>query len=121
MKILNNYQFPGNVRELLNIVEYAVNICESRYIEPEHLPAYITEQEESAVEETMPLISEPDRTADPGFQSVTTNNQKNWASMEKEMIMNALLESSGRKSDAAEKLGWGRSTLWRKMKKYGLI
>ncbi len=36
------------------------------------------------------------------------------------MIMDALIKAGGRKNRAAEILGWGRSTLWRKMKRYGI-
>ena len=42
-KILLDYYYPGNVRELRNIVEYAVNICDGDQIRPQFLPAYITE------------------------------------------------------------------------------
>jgi transcriptional regulator of acetoin/glycerol metabolism len=34
------------------------------------------------------------------------------------MILDALIQAKGRKQAAAEILGWGRSTLWRKMKQY---
>jgi transcriptional regulator of acetoin/glycerol metabolism len=40
--------------------------------------------------------------------------------MERQMIMDALVRAGGRKSKAADILGWGRSTLWRKMKKHNL-
>ncbi len=120
MKILNQYSFPGNVRELQNIVEYAANICETKQIEPEHLPTYILDLDASDAD--MSSLSEPDSTDRmiPSGESLDTANQKNWSSMEKQMIMNALLDTGGRRNETAEKLGWGRSTLWRKMKKHGL-
>lgn len=121
LKVLNQYPFPGNVRELRNIIEYAANICESRYIEPEHLPAYILEQEISNEELGSKFSTKTEEVAIPNRHPMDNKSQKNWISMEKEMIMNALLECSGRKNEVAEKLGWGRSTLWRKMKKHGLI
>jgi DNA-binding NtrC family response regulator len=43
-----------------------------------------------------------------------------WPDMERQMILDALYKARGRKSKAAEILGWGRSTLWRKMKHYGI-
>ena len=43
-----------------------------------------------------------------------------WAEVEKEMILDALRESGGNRSKAAEILGWGRTTLWRKLNKYEL-
>ena len=41
-----------------------------------------------------------------------------WVQLEKEMIMAALGESRGNRTKAAEILGWGRTTLWRKLKKH---
>jgi DNA-binding NtrC family response regulator len=40
--------------------------------------------------------------------------------MERQMIIDALIQAKGRKSKAASALGWGRSTLWRKINRYGL-
>jgi len=120
MQILFQYPFPGNVRELRNIVEYAANICESRYVEPEHLPTYILENK--VILSTVEPIESP---VNPGSQRenhsvVSSEKHETWTNMEKQLIMNALLSSGGRRNEAAEKLGWGRSTLWRKMKKYDL-
>ncbi len=126
MKFLNRYSFPGNVRELRNIVEYAANICESRNITPEHLPAYILEgensttQKETVTPNEMDMPSGSDVMRTPNIRSTPFSDTKNWSDMEQQMIMNALLEAGGRRNVAAEKLGWGRSTLWRKIKKYGL-
>ena len=120
MKFLNQYQFPGNVRELHNIIEYAANICDTRYIEPEHLPAYILEQEDTLIDERVSPKSVQEEIVIKSTPASLSSQHTNWAGMEKELIMNTLLECSGRKNEAAEKLGWGRSTLWRKMKKYGL-
>jgi PAS domain S-box-containing protein len=120
LKILLRYAFPGNVRELRNIVEYAVNICPNGQIQPEHLPAYITDTETyndlpaHAVGETSgwsaPLIES-------GKKHI---EQKTWASLERDIIMEALVKAKGRRNKAADILGWGRSTLWRKMKHYGI-
>ena len=43
-----------------------------------------------------------------------------WTSVEKKMIMDALMKTGGKRGLAAELLGWGRSTLWRKIKQHGL-
>ena len=43
LKTVLTYTYPGNVRELRNIVEYAVNICRDRQIKPKHLPSYLDE------------------------------------------------------------------------------
>jgi two-component system, NtrC family, response regulator AtoC len=40
---------------------------------------------------------------------------------ERKMIMDAMVKTKGRRCEAARILGWGRSTLWRKMKRHGLV
>ena len=117
LRLLLDFTYPGNVRELRNIVEYAVNICEEDQILLKHLPAYLTDpnardwdREEEKKEPQALWAPEPQ----------TRMPEKDWASAEKTMIMDALLKTRGRRSKAAEILGWGRSTLWRKMKHHGL-
>jgi two-component system response regulator AtoC len=46
------------------------------------------------------------------------SGQKTWSSLEKDMIIEALVKIKGRHSKAADILKWGRSSLWRKMKQY---
>ncbi len=115
LRNLESYAFPGNVRELRNIVEYAVNVCQDDYIQPQHLPAYLFE---SVVEpqETSPVTgSIPNRFQKPNRIS---NSNQTWSEVERQMIIDALQKVGGRKNEAADILGWGRSTLWRKMKRY---
>jgi DNA-binding NtrC family response regulator len=47
--------------------------------------------------------------------------EESWEEVERRMILDALVQARGRRSRAAELLGWGRSTLWRKMKRYGIV
>jgi transcriptional regulator of acetoin/glycerol metabolism len=49
------------------------------------------------------------------------DNGLNWREMERRMISEALLKSRGNRTKAARLLGWGRSTLWRKMKQHKLV
>jgi PAS domain S-box-containing protein len=116
---LLRYSFPGNVRELRNCVEYAINICQKNEIQLEHLPAYIAESE-SEPENNDPVnqIAETSTWIIP--QTSPSNENQKWADMEKNMILSALIEAKGRRKKAAALLGWGRSTLWRKIKQYGL-
>lgn len=110
-RILSEYQYPGNVRELRNIVEYAVNFCDGDIIRPEHLPAYLVEPIATA---PVTDIIDSSSTPQPGRTAYTGN----WRDAERSIIMDALIKCGGRKGDAAEMLGWSRSTLWRKMKKH---
>jgi two-component system, NtrC family, response regulator AtoC len=116
-RIFRTYRFPGNVRELRNIVEYAVNVCEGNQIQQEHLPAYIMEN---------PLDSHELDVTDTGPLPVVISGEHehrgvSWADAERTMILDAMLKAQGRKSDAAKMLGYCRSTLWRKMKRHGII
>ncbi|MFH0823728.1 MAG: sigma 54-interacting transcriptional regulator [Pseudomonadota bacterium] len=118
-RVLYEYPYPGNVRELRNIVEYAVNFCDSSRVGLEHLPAYILEEEaysgqDGAAEDPS---SQPQKPVAPAEAAGTSLD---WAERERSMIAEAILKARGRKSTAAKILGWGRSTLWRKMKRYGM-
>jgi len=114
--ILLDYHYPGNVRELKNIVEYAVSVCHSDSITEKDLPDYVVEGaggSDKQYGEMMTVVAS-------GQNSFGHTNGATWEDTEKKMILEALVSSRGKKSRAADVLGWGRSTLWRKMKKYGL-
>ncbi|RQD60268.1 sigma-54 interaction domain-containing protein [Desulfonatronovibrio magnus] len=116
LQILLDYHYPGNVRELKNILEYAVNVCQGESILTSHLPEYVLEQgmrQKQAARLSVPVS--PPVQVDRGDSKSCT-----WEDMEKKMILEALVAAKGRKSKAADILGWGRSTLWRKLKKLGL-
>jgi DNA-binding NtrC family response regulator len=51
---------------------------------------------------------------------IRSGPDQNWSDIEKRMIMEALVKAGGRKNKAAVRLGWARSTLWRKMNQYGI-
>jgi len=116
IRLLLDYTYPGNVRELRNIVEYAVNICEEDQILLKHLPAYLTDPSARDWDRKAETEPQPSGLSEPQADI----SEKDWASAERTMIMNALLKTRGRRTQAAEILGWARSTLWRKMKHYGL-
>jgi DNA-binding NtrC family response regulator len=115
-KILTDYHYPGNVRELRNIVEYAVNICPDREIGVEHLPVYIAKPE---IRVGVPDTSMEAEAAPAGVEA-PEGEPVRWSEVEKKLIIDALVKAGGRRGRAAQILGWGRSTLWRKMKKYGI-
>jgi two-component system response regulator AtoC len=118
LKLLLDYPFPGNVRELRNIIEYAVNICPGGQIQSTHLPAYLFETKHHYD------LSTPEADEAHGWTRsfIKAGSQQSrprtWASLEKDMIIEALVKSKGRRNKAADILGWGRSTLWRKIKQY---
>ena len=115
-----SYNYPGNVRELRNIVEYAINICRDRQIKPEHLPSYLMEAgpDDMAAVAQVPPTRLAFKTEESGF--ARPEPHQSWPAIEKRMITEALIKAGGRKNKAAVSLGWARSTLWRKIKQYGI-
>ncbi len=94
---LKKYHFPGNVRELKNMIERAIIIMNSDTLEPEHFDTRtINELETSSVE----IIK-----------------YKTIDKMEKQMIIDALKETNNNRTRAARLLGISHSTLLRKLKK----
>ncbi len=109
LKLFLNYDYPGNVRELKNIVEKIVILEEGDYILPQHLPAELTREYSSA--EKSANYRSFTRIFEQGLTSYVEN-------LEKEAIMEALKQCDGNKSDAAKLLKIDRSTLRYKMKLY---
>ncbi|WP_163336155.1 sigma-54-dependent Fis family transcriptional regulator [Desulfopila sp. IMCC35008] len=124
MKHLLAYQYPGNIRELSNIVEYAVNICKSKKISEQHLPPYMFEKQQvmERVEEVEPVghVEDVEQVAvEKPIQR--SGSGESWSDIERKMIVEALKNNNGNRNRTGEELGWGRMKLWRKMKKYGLL
>ena len=125
LEILTRYPYPGNVRELKNIVEYATNVCPDGTIQLEHLPEYLKglSLDMTAPHLTAKLESKAQEMAAPEerFMGGLADQILDWKQMERRMISETLLQTRGNRTKAAMLLGWGRSTLWRKMKQYDLI
>ena len=101
MSILTNYDFPGNVRELENIIERGLALANGDTIEVSHLP-----------EDLMDLSIRTFRKSNGKISSLEDQ--------EVAYIKWVLNEVGGNKGLAAEHLGIDRVSLWRKIKKYGL-
>jgi PAS domain S-box-containing protein len=99
MDCLMRYPFPGNVRELENIIEHAFVLCHESIIAIKHLPPEIIE----ASIEMKPL---------------TADNILPLSAAEKVTIEETLKKHSGSRAAAARDLGISTVTLWRKMKKF---
>ncbi|MCJ2165006.1 MULTISPECIES: sigma 54-interacting transcriptional regulator [unclassified Pseudodesulfovibrio] len=113
--LLKSYAFPGNVRELRNLIEYAVNFCDSNVIRMRHLPGYMLHGPDLPEKLAVPATLNPHT---PG--EVRSVPPERWEDVQRKMILDALVKANGRKTQAAALLGWGRSTLWRKMKHFGI-
>ena len=123
MQALLDFQYPGNVRELSNIVEYAVNVCARKKINAEHLPPYIFDQQADNIQFGEPTSSKHVMIKNfdtRGNYAAPFDNLESWAEIERQLIVDILKDHRGNRTRVAEQLGWGRMKLWRKMKKYGL-
>ncbi|MFH2123373.1 MAG: sigma 54-interacting transcriptional regulator [Pseudomonadota bacterium] len=124
LELLLAYKFTGNVRELRNIVEYAVNICPGEQITPEHLPRYLfspAEPPERVVPGQPTSLPYKERQTTRMEDERETNSSETWHETEKIMILDAMKKSGGNRTKAADLLGMGRTTLWRKLKRYKVL
>jgi DNA-binding NtrC family response regulator len=107
---LMNYDYPGNVRELKNIIERAVIMTDSGRIEPKCLPERLLNSRAN-LNATLVAAKPQSIGFIPGVDTLDT--------LEKKMIHQALKQTSGAKTDAAKLLGISRYQLHRRMEKYG--
>jgi len=103
MSTLMSYDFPGNIRELENIIEHGFVLCRGSIIKREHLPPELIRIEKDS-EVNKDILSTP------VTESIDEQNQ----------IISTLRNCSGEISKAAEELGIHRTTLWRKIKRYNI-
>jgi PAS domain S-box-containing protein len=96
MAALMRYDFPGNIRELENIIERAFILCNRREIELDHLPPEVAE-----------------RVAGGGSGEAVSGNLE---SLEWEAIRSALARHGGNRTRAARELGIHRTTLFRRLR-----
>ncbi len=108
LQALESYHWPGNVREMENVIERTVALADNENIEPEDLPPNIVESEN-----IQPLI--PSHLPEGGADMPAVI-----ADIERQMIGLAMSRSTGVKARAAELLGINRTTLVEKMKRLGL-
>ena len=121
---LLSYSYPGNVRELSNIVEYAVNVGKKKKLNKEQLPQYLLEKQTDtfALVQAENDVAEFDPPSEANREKVQeeAGERKTWNEIERQMIIDTLKQNKGNKTKTAESLGWGRMKLWRKMQKYEL-
>ncbi|MEW6088602.1 MAG: sigma-54 dependent transcriptional regulator [bacterium] len=102
MEILENHNWPGNIRELKNCLESAVVRSSGKIMEVDNLPSYLRKDTNTSIKDS---------------------KQENLLSLdeiEKKTIVHTLKLVDGNKSKASQILGIGLKTLYRKLKKYGM-
>jgi DNA-binding NtrC family response regulator len=118
MRALLRHDWPGNVRELENALEYAVAVCRGQTLHVQDLPTEISDH--AAVEGERTAVA-PDEGETPIADPAADSPGDPSAEPERQRIVQALESSQWRRSEAAAALGMSRTTLWRKMREYGLI
>jgi PAS domain S-box-containing protein len=117
LQLLCDYDFPGNVRELKNIIERAFVFCRDNHIDVRHLPDDLFSKAPPSGERLEPgHPDEPAPSVKPRVQPFRRPDDD-----EARVIREALEVHRWNRTETARALGIGRNTLWRKMKKYGLL
>lgn len=114
MKALESYTWPGNVRQLRNVIERMVVLSDGSRLTLDDVPSEITAVPvvQSAAPAAAPAAAEPIQARPQAVDQL--------ADAEKATILNALEECRGNKTKAAEKLGISRRTIHRKLKEWGI-
>lgn len=104
LSVLMAHKYPGNIRELENIIEYASLVCKNNLIQNEHLPEHLRSQTGTLKGASI-------------SQTVDTSASQ---AAEKYLIHETLKKTGWHRGMAAALLGIHSTTLWRKIKKYNL-
>lgn len=103
-KALRQYHWPGNIRELVHVLERILSCMQKEIITEAHLPCHIKESRKKQA----PNLSRP------------TDLKGILHKTEKDLVLKAIRDTGGNKAKAARRLGIHRTHLYKKLKKYGL-
>ncbi len=112
LKILEHYSWPGNIRELQNLIESLVIFSNGNVILPEHLPEEVIDKSTFKTEVKQKPVQEPE-------DSILIKIGQPLEEIEKRIILKTLRKYNGNKTHTAKALGIGLRTLHRKLKEYG--
>ncbi|MFK9092202.1 sigma-54 interaction domain-containing protein [Bacillus salipaludis] len=115
---LMEHLWPGNIRELENVLERAINVLDGKTIEVSHLPLYLRDQvlESNSINEIKPMENVPSENNPIQISSL----KDTLAQVEKEAILNALVVTNGNKQEAAKLLEISKTSFYEKCKLYSI-
>jgi two-component system response regulator HydG len=111
LRVLGSYDWPGNVRELENTIERACALSSGPILHLGDMPTQLQEYRMQS-QQTVDNGAEEEVSLDASILTI--------AEMEKQAILNTLRQLNGDKLTAARLLGIGKTTLYRKLKEYGI-
>jgi DNA-binding NtrC family response regulator len=112
LALLEAYRWPGNIRELRNVIERAVLLCTESTITVEHLPA--DKMRSPLVPSATPASSPP-----PSAPPPSAHLREEIDALERQRILDALAQCAGNQTQAAKLLGMSRATLVARLDAYG--
>ncbi|RHW41689.1 PAS domain-containing protein [Neobacillus notoginsengisoli] len=110
--ILEKHSWPGNIRELENVMERCINVLDGDTIKIHHLPLYLRDQEISAGKQAIETKSNSVESVRPLKEII--------AEAEKQAIMNALAAADGNRQEAAKLLNIGKTSFYEKCRIYSI-
>ena len=126
LKTLEDYDWPGNVRQLRNVIEKMVVLASGPKLTADNLPIEVTEFQSFKVSGSAhqkpfaPATLKPRNLETQKLRNLETSAPPSLASIEREQILAALERCGGNKSKAADELGISRRTILRKLKEWNI-
>jgi len=117
MRIFHHYEWPGNIRELQNVIEHAYIVRDGLQIEVRHLPAYL---QLSGTKKNSPEDVRAKKPEIPEEQSDLNGFKDTVSKLERDLIKTAIINCNNNRSAAIKELGISRKSFYEKIHKYKL-
>ncbi|WP_316570255.1 sigma 54-interacting transcriptional regulator [Neobacillus sp. YIM B06451] len=112
IRLLQQHSWPGNIRELENVLERCINVLDGNVVMPNHLPLYLRDQETASFD-SVPQPANPAGTKIKPLKETI-------AEAEKQAILAALAAAEGNRQEAAKLLDIGKTSLYEKCRIYSI-